>query len=70
MPAKFLTLDKIQSQQDRAIQIGAEHVERFYMQLGMGFHEPLCCVISVIKSIQNWGTDVEQKLPKLDFMAA
>tara|TARA_Y100000813_G_scaffold163251_1_gene124071 strand:- start:715 stop:876 length:162 start_codon:yes stop_codon:yes gene_type:complete len=53
MPAKFLTLDKIQSQRDRAIQIGVEHVERFYMQLGKGFHEPLCCVISVIKSIQN-----------------
>ena len=53
MPAKFLTLDKIQSQRDRAIQIGVEHVEHFYMQLGKGFHEPLCCVISVIKSIQN-----------------
>ena len=41
MPAKFLTLDKIQSQQDRAIQIGAEHVERFYMQLGKGFDDVL-----------------------------
>ena len=70
MPAKFLTLDKIQSHQDRAIRVGAEHVERFYMQLGKGFDEELCYVISVIKSIQNWGTDVEQKLPKLDFMAA
>ena len=41
MPAKFLTLDEIQSQRDRAIQIGAEHVERFYMQLGKGFDEEL-----------------------------
>ena len=41
MPAKFLTLDKIQSQRDRAIQIGAEHVERFYMELGKGFGKAL-----------------------------
>ena len=33
MPAKFLTLDEIQSQRDRAIQIGADHVERFYSVL-------------------------------------
>ncbi len=53
MPAKFLTLDEIQSQRERATQIGAEHVERFYMELGKGFDEALCYVISVIKSIQN-----------------
>ena len=52
MPARFLTLDEIQSQRDRAIQIGAEHVERFYMHLGKGFDEGLRYIISVIKSIQ------------------
>ena len=41
MPAKFLTLDEIQSQRDRALQIGAEHVERFYMELGKGFGRAL-----------------------------
>ena len=70
MPAKFLTLDEIQSQRDCTIQIRAENVERFYMQLGKGFDNALCYVISIIKSIQNWGTDVEQKLPKLDVIAA
>ena len=37
MPAKFLTVDEVQRQRDRAIQIGAEHVERFYSELGTGF---------------------------------
>ena len=48
MPAKFLTVDEVQRQRDRAIQIGAEHIERFYMQLGKGFDEDLYYVISVI----------------------
>ena len=48
MPAKFLTLDEIQSQRDCTIQIRAENVERFYMQLGKGFDNALCYVISVI----------------------
>ena len=41
MPAKFLTLDETQSQRDRAIQIGVEHVERFYMELNKGFGKAL-----------------------------
>ena len=41
MPARFLTLDEIQSQRDRAIQIGAEHVERFYRELNKGFGKAL-----------------------------
>ena len=48
MPAKFLTLDEVQRQRDRAIQIGAAHVERFYMELGKGFDESLCYVTSAI----------------------
>ena len=64
MPAKFLNLDEIQSQRDRAIQIDAEHAERFYMQLGKGFDEELFYFISVINSIQSWGAEVEQKHPK------
>ena len=41
MPAKFLTLDEIQSQRNRAIQIGADCVEAFYMELGKGFGKAL-----------------------------
>ena len=41
MPAKFLTLDETQSQRDRAIQIGVEHFERFYMELNKGFGKAL-----------------------------
>ena len=41
MPAKFLTLDEIQSQRDHAIQIGAEYVERFYMEINKGFGKAL-----------------------------
>ena len=41
MPAKFLTVDEVQRQRDRAIQIGAEHVERIYMELGTGFGKAL-----------------------------
>ena len=41
MPAKFLTVDEVQRKRDRAIQIGAEHVERFYMELGTGFGKAL-----------------------------
>ena len=37
MPAKFLTLDEIPSQQDCASQTGAAQVERFYSELGTGF---------------------------------
>ncbi len=32
MPAKFLTVDEVQRQRDRAIQIGAEHVERLLLR--------------------------------------
>ena len=53
MQAKFLTLDKIQSQRDRAIQIGAEHVERFYMQLGKGFDEELCHLSMLGNGVPN-----------------
>ena len=41
MPAKFLTVDEVQRQRDRAIQIGAEHVEHFYSELGTGFGKAL-----------------------------
>lgn len=41
MPAKFLTVDEVQRQRDRAIQIGAEHVEHFYSELGTGFGRAL-----------------------------
>ena len=41
MPAKFLTLDEIQSQRNRASQIGADCVEAFYIELGKGFGKAL-----------------------------
>jgi len=41
MPAKFLTVDEVQRQRDRAIQIDGEHVEHFYSELGTGFGKAL-----------------------------
>ena len=41
MPAKFLTVDEVQRQRDRAIQIDGEHVEHFYSELGTGFGKSL-----------------------------
>ena len=53
MPAKFLTLDEMQSQQDRAIQIGVEHVERFYMELNKGFGNALFYSLMLSHGVPN-----------------
>ena len=55
MPAKFLTVDEVQRQRDRAIQIGAEHVEHFYSELGTGFGRALfftCLRTRKIKAVE------------------
>lgn len=56
MPAKFLTLDEIPSQRDRARQIGAAHVERFYSELGTGFGKALFFYMSANLEIRAGDT--------------
>ena len=60
MPAKFLTIDEVQRQRDRAIQIGAEHVERFYIELGTGFGKAL-----FFRCLRTWKSGPAIIIPKI-----